>query len=546
MSASHPITATPPVQQVNPWENLPRRRLIITVIGLQLGIFLAALDQTIVATAMPRIVASLNGFEHYAWVTTAYLLTSTTAVPIAGKLSDMYGRKPFVLGSAAFFIFASVFCGLAQDMVQLSFLRGLQGIGGGVLMSSVLTVASALFPPAQRGRVQGIFSSVFGLASVAGPVLGGFITDNLGWRAIFYINLPVGLPALLVLWRSFPDFRPPRRDHAIDYWGAATLVLAVVPFLLALTWGGTQYPWLSAPIVGLITLSVFALAAFLAVERRHPEPIIPLGRLRRRAVALPIAGIGLGAVGMFAVTLFVPLFIQAVIGTSATESGTVLVPMTLAMTISSILNGQLVSHIGRYKPSILAGSAVATAGLLMLSGMGPGTDHATVVRNIVIFGIGLSATMPSFTIAAQNAVSVDDLGVVTSMLQFFRSIGATLGAAALGGLLVGRFTPELLTALAHSEAAGLPLSLLRRLENPQALLDPAIGQELQQSFQSLGPGSDQLFAAAMAAVRQALAASLHEVFLLGALAVALACLGSTFLPEMPLRRASRPRPDTIE
>src|ERR1700730_1415770 len=249
---------------------LPRRDLILTVGGLMLGPLLAALDQTIVGTAMPRIVAELHGFEHYAWVTTAYLLTSTAVVPISGKLSDMYGRKVFLLGSSALFILTSALCGLRQDMTQLIVLRGLQGLAGGVLTSTVFTVISQIFPPAERGRIQGVFSGIFGLASIVGPLLGGYLTDNLSWRWVFYVNLPVGLVALVVLWFSFPNIRPVIRDRRIDFLGAVTLIAGVVPLLLALSWGGNDYPWTSPVIVGLFTLAAVMLIIFLQVERLAP------------------------------------------------------------------------------------------------------------------------------------------------------------------------------------------------------------------------------------------------------------------------------------
>src|SRR3977135_4297296 len=247
---------------------LPRRDLILTVIGLMLGLLLAALDQTIVGTAMPRIVSELHGFEHYAWVTTAYLLTSTAVVPISGKLSDLYGRKMFLLGTSPLFVVTSALCGLSQDMTQLIIFRGLQGLAGGVLTSTVFTVISQIFPPAERGRIQGGFSGIFGLASIVGPLLGGYLTDNLSWRWVFYVNLPVGLIALTVLWFSFPNIRPVVRERRIDYLGAVTLVAGVVPLLLALSWGGNDYPWSSPEILGMFALAAVMLIIFIQVESR--------------------------------------------------------------------------------------------------------------------------------------------------------------------------------------------------------------------------------------------------------------------------------------
>src|SRR3982075_1312103 len=263
--AAVPVETRPPV--ATSFHALPRRALVLTIAGLMLGLFLAALDQTIVGTAMPRVIADLQGFQHYAWVTTAYLLTSTTVVPISGKLSDLYGRKVFLLGSSALFILTSGLCGLSQDMTQLIIFRGLQGLAGGVLTSTVFTVISQIFPPAERGRIQGVFSGVFGLASIVGPLLGGYLTDNLSWRWVFYVNLPVGLVALIVLWFSFPNIRPVIRERRIDFLGATTLVAGVVPLLLALSWGGNDYPWNSPTILGLLAIAAIMLVTFVLVER---------------------------------------------------------------------------------------------------------------------------------------------------------------------------------------------------------------------------------------------------------------------------------------
>src|SRR5579859_2296228 len=284
-----------------------RRETLLTMLSVLLVMLLAALDQTIVGTAMPRIVAELQGFEHYAWVTTAYLLTSTAVVPISGKLSDMYGRKFFLLGSAALFVLTSALCGLSQDMTQLIVFRGLQGVAGGVLTSTVFTVVSQIFPPAVRGRYQGIFSGIFGLASIVGPLIGGYLTDNLSWRWVFYVNLPIGLIALTVLVLSFPNVRPVVRARQIDYLGALTLVLGVVPLLLALSWGGNDYAWSSPVIIGLFAVAAIMLVIFGLVESRAGEPIIPLSLFGNRIVSVSVAAMICMAMGMFGTILFIPL-----------------------------------------------------------------------------------------------------------------------------------------------------------------------------------------------------------------------------------------------
>src|SRR6202158_5764369 len=490
---------------------LPRRDLILTVGGLMLGLLLAALDQTIVGTAMPRIVAELHGFEHYAWVTTAYLLTSTAVVPISGKLSDLYGRKMFLIGSSGMFVLTSALCGLSQDMTQLIVFRGLQGLAGGVLTSTVFTVISQIFPPAERGRIQGVFSGIFGLASIVGPLLGGYLTDNLSWRWVFYVNLPVGLIALTVLWFSFPNVRPVLRERRIDYLGAGTLVAGVVPLLLALSWGGNDYPWNSPTILGLFGVAAVMLVAFIWVERRAAEPIIPLSLFRNGIVTVSVLALMLMAIGMFGTILFIPLFIQGVIGTTATQSGTVMMPMMIVMITASILGGQIISRTGRYKMIGLFGMCVMTLGLFLLSGMGPDTDYLTVVRNMIIVGMGLGPTMPVFTLAAQNAVKMSQLGVVTSLTQFSRSIGSTLGVAVFGTILTNRFAPAVLAALPSEVKAALPADRLAQFLNPQALLNPQAAELMRQQLLALGPSGAQLYDLVLTAIKLALVSALHDV-----------------------------------
>ncbi|HEX8968656.1 MAG TPA: MDR family MFS transporter [Chloroflexota bacterium] len=528
------------------YQALPRRDLVLTVGGLMLGLLLAALDQTIVGTAMPRIVAELRGFEHYAWVTTAYLLTSTAVVPISGKLSDLYGRKVFLLGSSALFVLTSALCGLSQDMTQLIVFRGLQGLAGGVLTSTVFTVISQIFPPAERGRVQGIFSGIFGLASIIGPLLGGYLTDNLTWRWVFYVNLPVGLVALAVLWWSFPNIRPIVRERRIDFVGAATLVAGVVPLLLALSWGGNDYPWASPMIVGLFALAAVMLVVFGLVESRAIEPIIPLSLFTNRVVGVSVAALTVMAMGMFGTILFIPLYIQGVIGTSATQSGTVLMPMMITNIASSIIGGQIISRTGRYKMVGLVGMSIMALGMFLLSGMGADTDYLTVVRNMVILGMGMGPTMPVFTLASQNAVKVSQLGVVTSLTQFARSIGSTLGVAVFGSLLTNQFAPAFQAALPADVKAVVPPAILAEFDNPQVLLNPQVADVVRQQLASFGQQAGPIFDALSGAIKLGLVSGLHDVFLLGAV---LACVGIftvLFLQELPLRKTFGPPQPAVD
>jgi EmrB/QacA subfamily drug resistance transporter len=518
------------------YHELPRKRLIMTMAGLMLTLLLSALDQTIVGTAMPRIIAELQGFDHYAWVTTAYLLSSTAVVPIVGKLSDIYGRKLFLVGGTAFFVFASALCGLAQDMTQLIVFRGLQGIGGGILMAMVFTTVSSIFPPAQRGKVQGLFTSVFGFSSIVGPLLGGYLTDALNWRWVFYVNLPLGLIALAVLWLGFPNIRPNRTDRPIDVLGAITLVLGVVPLLLALSWGGGDYAWTSPLILGLLGFAALMIAAFLWVESRAQEPIIPLGLFKNRIIAISTLAMLCVTMGMFGTILFVPLFIQGVIGTSATESGTVMMPMMMTIILGSLIGGQIISRTGRYKMVALVGLSIAAFGMFLLSRMGPDATYWTVVWNMMIVGAGLGPTMPVFTIAAQNSVSYAQLGVVTSVVQFARSIGSTLGAALFGSLLINRFSSALHESLPSTAAAVIPADVLDSINNPQLLLNPDAAGGLQASLAAAGPQAAQAYDALVLAIRTGLAVSLHETFMLGAVVVAIGAVLVIFLRELPLRK----------
>ncbi|MCC6178224.1 MAG: MFS transporter [Chloroflexi bacterium] len=519
------------------YHELPRDRLIMTILGLMLTLLLSALDQTIVGTAMPRIIADLQGFDHYAWVTTAYLLSSTAVVPIVGKLSDIYGRKLFLVGGAAFFLLASMLCGLSQTLTQLIVFRGMQGIGGGILMSMVFTTISSIFPPARRGRIQGVFTSIFGFASIVGPLLGGYLTDALSWRWVFYVNLPVGLIALAVLWFGFPNIRPARTDRPIDILGAVTLVASVVPLLLALSWAGGEYAWGSPQILGLLAFAGLMTAIFLTVESRAPEPIIPLGLFKNPIISIAVASMMLVTMGMFGTILFVPLFIQGVIGASASQSGTVMMPMMLTMIVASTAAGQIISRTGRYKIVAVFGMSVAAFGMFLLSQMGPDATYTTVIRNMMIIGLGLGPTMPVFTIAAQNSVPFNLLGVVTSLTQFARSIGSTLGAALFGSLLINRFGSALNESLPASAASVIPAEQLDRIHNPQVLLNPQISASLRDGLTAAGPQAAQAYDTLIEAIRTALALSLHETFLSGSIIVALGLATVLFLREIPLRKS---------
>jgi EmrB/QacA subfamily drug resistance transporter len=516
------------------FHQLKGRQLAIALVGIMLGLLLSALDQTIVGTAMPRIIADLGGLEHYAWVATAYLLTSTASVPIFGKLSDIYGRKNFFIGGMLLFMLGSVLCGASQSMLQLILFRGLQGIAGGILTANAFAIIGDLFPPAERGKWQGLMGAVFGLSSVIGPALGGWLTDGPGWRWVFYVNLPVGFLAVAVLAFGLPAIRPHER-RPIDWWGAATIVGATVSLLLAFSWGGSQFAWGSPEIIGLLVFSAIMTAAFIFAETRAEEPIIPLRLFRSRIFTVSVTSMFLVGGGMFGAILFIPLFIQGVIGESATNSGAILTPMMLSLVVASVIAGQVISRTGRYRWAVISGLALMSFGMWLLSRMDVDTTSGVAVRNMIIVGVGVGLTMPTFTLAVQNAFPVRELGVVTASVQFFRSIGATIGVALMGTFLSTNLQGELLRDLSPETRAALPPDVLDRVD-PQALASPEAQSMLREMLSAL-PNGDQLYQALIGSMRDALAASIHEVFVLATLVSLVAVGVGLFLREMPLRKA---------
>jgi len=522
-------------------DELPRRTVIATMAGVMAAMLLGALDNTIVGTAMPRVIAELHGFEHYAAVTTAYMLSSTIVVPIAGKLSDIYGRKIFLLLGVAVFIVGSMLCGASQSMVQLVAFRAIQGIGAGCSQAMAFTTIADLFPPARRGRISGLMGAVFGVSSVIGPAIGGFLTDGPGWRWCFWINLPIGAAAFLVLLLAFPNRQRSREKPSIDYAGAFTLVCATVPILLALSSGGRDWAWDSPEILAMLGGGVVMTAVFIAVEMRAKAPIIPPKLLGDRVVAAAAVGAMFVGIGMFGALLFIPLFLQGVVGTSATRSGSVMAPMMGAMLTASITSGQIISRVGRYKKIAVVGVVIVTAGLVLLSTMNESTTYRGVLLRMIFMGAGLGITMPVFNLAVQNTVDPRDVGVATSTLQFLRSIGGSVGAAVFGALMAARFKTALHEALPADVASRLPPQLLAQSENPQMLMNPKAQEALHNG--AVGPVLDPL----LASLRTALATSTRFVFFVGACVVGVGVIATLLLKDVPLRKTNRPRePAPIE
>ena len=480
-----------------------RRETLIVFGGVMLAMLLGSLDQTIVATALPTIVGDLGGLNHLSWVVTAYLLAATAGTPLWGKVGDLYGRKLLFQIAIAVFLAGSALSGLSQNMGELIAFRTFQGLGAGGLFALAWAIIGDIIPPRERGRYQGYLGAVFAVASVAGPLLGGFFAEQLSWRWVFYVNLPVGALALFAVSVSMPR-SPSEVEHKIDYPGAALLVTAVVSLLLVTTWGGTQYAWGSAWIIGLGVIGCGLLGAFVWWERRAQEPIVPLRLFREPVFSVVSIALFLGSCSFFAVIVFMPLFLQIVTGAGATDSGLLLLPLMGGIIISSTVSGHLITRTGRYKIFPVAGLATMSFGLFLLSRMDADSARITASLYMAVFGLGFGLVTQTLTLAVQNAVEKRDLGTATAAANFFRSLGGAVGVAIFGAIftrqLGGNFDPEALRS------------------SPERI-------------QSLPPTVHD-------GVVQAVSHSLHTMFLVATPIAALGFLVVLLLKEYPLARAS--------
>jgi EmrB/QacA subfamily drug resistance transporter len=435
-----------------------RRQLALTLGALMLCVFLSALDSSIVANALPSVVVDLHGFELYAWVTTGYLLASTAVVPVGGKLGDRYGRKPMLMGGAMFFLAMTLLCGLAQSMPQLILLRTLQGVGGGVMTATVFAIMGQLLAPAERARISGLITATFSLAGAVGPVVGGYLTDTFSWRAVFYVNLPFTLLALLILWRFFPQVGYSGRRQPIDFGGAITSVVGIVLLLLALSLGGRQFAWDSPVVLALLSTGVAVLALFLWLETRVADPVLPLSLLRNNVVAISSTNSLAQSMAQISLALFIPLYAQGVMGTSATVSGTIMVPLLIGMVISNVSAGMLIAHIGRYKAFAIVGFGLAVVGFGLLAWMGPEAPYALLGGTLGLLGVAIGMIFPTLTLSYQSAVEFRELGVATSLnqiLPFDRQHARQRGVRQHPGAALRR-RPAYVLAGAGQRLAGQP------------------------------------------------------------------------------------------
>lgn len=539
---------------------ISRRQLYTIMGGVMLGMLLSSLDQTVVGPALFRIVRDLHGLEHYAWVTTGYLLTSTITVPIVGKLSDLYGRKWLFVGGMAVFLVGSWLSGLSRGtsfftpfgldisglttgMAELIAFRALQGIGAGMLMANAFAIIGDLVSPAERGRWTGLFSAVFGLSSVIGPTIGGFITDNIGWQWVFYVNVPVGAVALAVVITQFPSLK---NDHhvtrSIDWLGAGALVGALTPLLVALSLGGSpDFPWSSSKVIGLIAFGGVMLIGFVLAEWKAKEPLLPLDLFKSRTFALVALTTFFTGVGMFGALINIPLFIQGVQGDSATNSGNSLLPMTLSLVVMSIVSGQLLTRTGKYRWLGIFGMSALTVGMFLLSRMQVDTPRVVTLAFMVIMGVGLGVAMPIYTLIAQNAFPIQRLGVVTAATTFFRSIGGTVGIAVLGTLVNSRFTSDYTANLSPQIKNNPQFGAFLNKLSPQALISPDTIAAIKGQLVAAKLSGQQITAtlnAIQAPIRPALSNAITEAFLIGSAVVAIAIVATALIPEVPLRKAA--------
>lgn len=517
----------------------------LLLIGLVIAMFFAALDNTIVGTAMPRIVGDLGGVSMMTWLTTAYLLTSTTVVPIAGKLADLLGRRTVYVTGLIVFMVASALCGMANNMTELIIFRGLQGVGGGVMMPMAMIVIGDLFTGKARAKFQGVFGAVFGLASVIGPQIGGWIVDSFNWSWVFYINLPVGIIATILISLGLKG-RKQTGPIQFDLAGMFTMIVGIVSLLLALSLGGKDYSWDSWQIIGLIVLSIIGLVSFVIVEMKAKEPILPMHLFKNRTFTfLNLIGFFMG-VGMFGAITFVPFFMQGILGVSATESGTIMAPMMISMIVASVIGGQLVYKIG-LKTQIIIGMFIMAGGFGLLTSLNMDSSKLIATAYMAIIGFGMGLVMPLLTIALQESFSKKELGVVTSSSQFFRSIGGTFGITVLGAVMnarAGTLLTDKLVPFLHSlpeQASALTSPLERTIaKNPESLFQMLFSPDALKKMPT------ELVEKVVPLLRASLMDSLHSVFFTGLLFIIIGMVIAFFLKNVKLTNKKQQKQESEE
>ncbi len=491
---------------------------IFIMIGLALGMLLSSLDQTVVGTSLPTIVGELGGMSLFAWLFTGYMLAEVLSIPVAGKMSDRYGRKPVFLAGMGLFIGGSILAGMSNSMEMLIVCRFIQGLGGGAIMPVSMATVADLYAPTERGKIQGMLGAIFAIAMVVGPFLGGFIIDNADWRWVFYVNIPVGILAIVVTSLKFPKMLSDKSKR-IDFPGMVTLASTLVPALLVMTWGGSTYAWDSVEIIGLTVLSIISLVAFVLIERRAADPILPLHLFKEPIFTLGSMGLLIFSIGLFGVIAFLPLFLQAVIGMSATSSGETLIPLMVGVMITMLASGFLLKRTG-YKIWLIIGPPISAFGLFMLSTLHAGSPQSDAIIYLIVTGMGLGAVMSNYIVAAQNVVSKKEMGVTTSSMTLFRAIGGTIGVTVLGAIVNSRMVAELGRNLPAGAMSTLPTTDVN-----------SIGGLLMSPLASSIPSP------VLEAIRLSLSNSITYMFLIGAGIVVIGLATSVLIRNVPLKTA---------
>lgn len=517
----------------------PRQRWLLLG-SLMVCLFVGALDQTVVSTATPRILADLGGFNLLSWLFTSYMLTSTVVIPLVGKLGDIYGRKLFLIGGVFLFMVSSAACGAAPNMPFLIWVRAVQGLGGGMIFASVFATMGDLFSPAERGKYIGLFTGMFSLASVLGPTTGGFLTDTLSWRWVFYINIPVSLVAMPAIYFNLPS-KVRHASPKLDLIGAMLLSVCSVSILLALVWGGETYPWASFEIIGLFTLAAVTLILFILQEARHPEPILPLHLFKNQVFLISNVIVFTFGVGVFGAFQFLGIYVQTALGASATESGVITTPQSIGVLITSVIGGQVISRVGKYKWQTVFGTGLIASALALLTTISLDTRLWQISAIMVVLGLGFGLVLPTMSLVVQNAVSQQYIGVASSSSQFFRQIGSVLGIAVFGAILANSYTAEFSDRFSAEDRATVGPEIVADLQAPTIRLNEQQYSAIQAQVLAL-PDGEAILERAELAQGESVVVAVRRIFI-AAFGAALVCaLFAVVLKELPLRRTMGPPP----
>jgi EmrB/QacA subfamily drug resistance transporter len=525
--------------------NLSPRAKLEILGAILLAMFLFALDQTVVGVALPKIITELGGNELYTWAIAVYLLTSTISGPIYGKLSDLYGRRPIIIFAVSLFLISSALCGLSQQMWQFLLFRGLQGLGGGAIFPVALAVIADLYTPAERGKYLGLFGAVFGMSSLVGPALGGVVTDNFGWHWIFFLNIPIGLISLVILWRLLPAIKRPEAGRNIDYLGAAVFAAAIASFLIGLTnKAGTHVvdgakvanTWAEPSVGGLIVLGLVLGVVFLFIESRVPEPIVPLALFRIRTFTISVAATFLAAFGFFNAIIWLPRWFQTVAGASATESGYNILPLLAGMIFAAIASGQIVARIGRYKVLMVGSLTLLAVALFLMTNLRADTDRPILWLWMVVAGLGIGPSLAVFTLIVQNAVNPDRIGVATSSLTFFQQIGGTVGLTLAGTILADRLQTETAAQIIKQGVPAEALAGFSPSSPAAAQLDLfGTGDLAGRLATVIPPEAQAVIPAIVKGVHEAFSIAIASTFWIGIGGAIVAAILVAFLHEVPMR-----------